>query len=145
MTEDDRMAESSARNRALSTRYYEAWNSADLRIPDEIFAETFFIHDPGSPVTLVMGPDGVKGRITDYRAAFPDLKIEVEDVVAEGDRVVTRWTLRATHLGSFAGFAATGGRIEVEGITIHRAAGGLIVEAWVNWDTLSLRRQLQGE
>ena len=65
-------------------------------------------------------------------------------MVAEGDKVATRWTLRATHLGSFAGFAATGGRIEVSGITIHRAAGGLIVEAWVNWDTLSLRRQLQG-
>ena len=87
MTENDGTTGSSARNRALSARYYEAWNSGDLRIPDEIFAEPFFIHDPGSPVSLVMGPDGVKGRITDYRAAFPDLKIEVEDVVAEGDKV----------------------------------------------------------
>lgn len=145
MTEIDGTTGSSTRNRALSSRYYEAWNSGDLAIPDEIFAETFFINDPGSPVPLVMGPNGVKGRMRDYRAAFPDLEIEVEDVVGEGDRVATRWTLRGTHLGVFAGFEATGRRIEVPGITIHRADGGLIVEAWVNWDTLGMRRQLQGE
>ena len=145
MTEANGRTVSTARNRVLSARYYEAWNRADLSIPDQIFAETFLIHDPGSPVPLVMGPDGVKGRIADYRAAFPDLEIKVEDVVGEGDRVATRWTLRGTHLGTFAGFEASGRRVEVSGITIHRATGGRIVEAWVNWDTLGLHRQLRGE
>ena len=136
---------STARNRALSAAYYEAWNGPDLSIPDKIFGRSFVINDPGSPVPLVMGPDGVKGRITDYRAAFPDLEIEVEDVIAEGDRVATRWTLRGTHLAGFGDIEPTGNRIEASGITIHRAASGLIVEAWVSWDTLGLRRQLRGE
>ena len=129
--------------KSLAARYYEAWNKADLSIPDEIFAPDFRIHDPGSPVKLTMGPDGVKERITKYRTAFPDLPITVEDVVGSGDRVATRWTLRGTHLGTFKNLEATGGRIEVAGITIHRIARARIVEGWVSWDTMGLWRQLR--
>ena len=127
----------------LSYRYYKSWNTGDLTIPDQIFSENFTIYDPCSLVPVLMGPQGVKGRIIDYRIAFPDLKIEVEDVIAENTRVVTRWTLRGTHLGKFADSQPSGQRIEVSGITIHRINRGRIVEAWVNWDTHNLNRQLQ--
>ena len=136
---------STARNRGLSAAYYEAWNGPDLSIPDKIFGQSFVINDPGSPVPLVMGPEGVKGRITDYHAAFPDLEIEVHDVIAEADKVATRWTLKGTQLGRFAGYEPTRRRIEVSGITVHRISGGLIAEGWVNWDTLGLRTQILGE
>ena len=127
----------------LSYLYYKSWNTGDLSIPDRIFAENFTIYDPCSLVPVLKGPEGVKGRIIDYRIAFPDLKIEVEDVITETNRVVTRWTLRGTHLGKFAGLQPSGKPIEVAGITIHRISSGRIVEAWVNWDTHSLNKQIQ--
>ena len=127
-------------NKGVSRRVFqEGWAQGNLAAIDDIF-------DPG----YVLGgqPNGVqrvKDAITRFRAAFPDLEIGVEDVIAEDDRVATRWTLRGTHLAEFGDFRPTGNRIEVSGITIHRAAGGRIVEAWVSWDTLGLRRQLRGE
>ena len=129
-------------NKAVSARYYEAWNTRNLTIPEEIFAREFFIHDPASPVSLVQGPEGVVDRIRLYHEAFPDLQIEVGRVLCEGDTVATRWTLRGTHLGTFGGHGPTRRRIEVTGITLHRVDQGRILEAWVNWDTLTLWRQL---
>ena len=129
-------------NKVLSRRYYEAWNTRNLSIPEEIFSHAFFIHDPASPVPLHQGPEGVKGRIELYHAAFPNLHIAVEDMLAELDKVVTRWTLRGIHQGPFKGLAATHREVAVTGITIHRIAAGKIREAWVNWDTLSLWQQL---
>ena len=128
--------------KSLALRYYEAWNTRNLSIPDEIFAPTFRIRDDGSPIPVVNGPDGVKQRIVEYCAAFPDLQIEVQGMIAEGDTVVTTWTLRGTHRGEFLGIAASGNDIEVTGTTLHRIEDGVIVEARVNWDTLTLMRQI---
>jgi steroid delta-isomerase-like uncharacterized protein len=133
---------SGADNKAVSARYYEAWNTRSETIPHEIFAPEFFIHDPASPVPLVQGPGGVVNRIRLYHDAFPDLRIEVHRVLCEEDIVATRWTLRGTHRGTFGRHAPTGRRIEVTGTTLHRVAGGRIVEAWVNWDTMTLWQQL---
>ena len=128
--------------KTIAQRYYEAWNTRNLSIPDEIFAPTFRIRDDGSPITAVDGPEGVKQRIVDYCAAFPDLAIEVERMIAEGGTVVTTWTLRGTHRGEFLGVVASGNEIEVTGTTLHLIEDGVIVEARVNWDTLSLMRQI---
>jgi steroid delta-isomerase-like uncharacterized protein len=78
-----------------------------------------------------------------FKTAFPDMSATVEDVVAEGDKVVTRVTLRGTHQGEVEEFGPpTGRQVEAKGITIHRIDGGKIVEEWNSWDNMSLMQQL---
>jgi steroid delta-isomerase-like uncharacterized protein len=74
--------------------------------------------------------------------AFPDLNVTVEDEIAEGDKVVTRWTIRGTHKGDLEGMAPTGKQIVLQGITIHRIEGDKIVEEWERYDNLGLMQQL---
>ena len=76
------------------------------------------------------------------RTAFPDLNVKVEDQLAEGDKVATRWTTTGTHQGEFAGIPPTGKQGGVTGTTIARVVGGKIVEERSNWDTLGLLQQL---
>jgi steroid delta-isomerase-like uncharacterized protein len=78
------------------------------------------------------------------RTSFPDLTITIEDLIAEGDKVVTRLTARGTHQGTFRGIAPTGRVVSWTGIRIFRIAEGKIVEHWANWDDLSLLQQLGG-
>ena len=78
-----------------------------------------------------------------YISAFPDLNVTVEDVIAEGEQVVTRWTIRGTHQGEIEEFGPpTGKQIELEGITIHRIEDGKIAEEWERYDNLSIMQQL---
>ena len=78
-----------------------------------------------------------------YLSAFPDLHVTVEDVMAEGDKAVTRWTIRGTHQGEIEEFGPpTGKQVEINGITIHRIEGSKIVEEWERYDNLSVMRQL---
>jgi steroid delta-isomerase-like uncharacterized protein len=77
-----------------------------------------------------------------YFAAFPDINVTVEDVIAEGDKAVTRWTIRGTHRGELMGIAPTDKPIELKGITIHRIEGGKIVEEWERYDNLGMMQQL---
>ena len=78
-----------------------------------------------------------------YVAAFQDLSVSVEDVIAEADRAVTRWTLRGTHQGEVEEFGPpTGNRVELEGITIHRIDGNKIVEEWERYDNVGFMQQL---
>jgi steroid delta-isomerase-like uncharacterized protein len=77
-----------------------------------------------------------------YFAAFPDINVTVEDVIAEGDKAVTRWTIRGTHRGELMGIAPTDKHIELKGITIHRIEGGKIVEEWERYDNLGMMQQL---
>ena len=132
-------------SRQISRRYYDAWNSGDVSLVDEVFAPEFVIHDAASPIVLSMGPAGVKERIRAYRTAMPNLHISIEDVIAENDRVVTRWILRGEHSGSFEGVDGGGESVVVSGTTIHRISNSRIVEQWVNWDTDALRRQMSLE
>lgn len=131
--------------RQVSRQYFDAWNSGDTSLVDDVFAPEFLIHDPASPMALTMGPAGVKERIRAYRAAMPDLHISIEDVISENDRVVTRWILRGRHSGRFEDVAGGGASVEVSGTTIHSISISnlQIVEQWVNWDTETLRNQMR--
>ena len=128
--------------KAVSARYFEAWNRADLDLVQRTFAPGFVIHDPASPMPLHMGPEGVQGRIAAYRAAIPDLVIDILDRICEDYKVMTRWHLHGSHQGSFEGVIGQGAAISVTGTTLHRIADGQIVEQWVNWDTDGFRRQM---
>lgn len=132
----------SAANKALSRRLVEeAFNAGRLEVVDELVARDYVGHDPSLPEDA-RGPDGVKELIAGYRAAFPDIRVTVEDQIAEGDMVVTRWAATGTHQGELMGMPATGKQGTVTGITIDRITDGKIVESWDNWDTLGLMQQL---
>ena len=82
------------------------------------------------------GPEGVRIDVAAYRVAFPDLAVTLDDLLADGDKVVRRFTLCRTHWGPFLGMPASGQPVELRGIAIERVAGGLLVESWVQVDGL---------
>lgn len=132
----------SAENKALARRLVEeAFNAGRLEVVDELVASDFVEHDP-SLTEEVRGPAGVKELIAGYRAAFPDIRITIEDQIADGDYVVSRWSGTGTHQGELMGMPATGKQATVTGITIDRIADGRIAESWDNWDTLGMMQQL---
>lgn len=132
----------SAENKALSRRVLdEAFTKGDIDVVDAIFAKNFVNYDAALPEPTV-GIEAAKASIAAYRDAFPDMRLTVEEQIAEGDAVVTRWTAKGTHQGALMGIAPTGKQATVTGITIDRIANGRIVESRTNWDTLGLLQQL---
>ena len=132
----------SEENKALVRRFLEeAFNKGNLGVVDEICASDYVLHDPASPEEI-RGPEGIKGFVQMYRSAFPDSHITLEDLIAEGDKVVSRWTARGTHQGELFGIPPSGNQVEVSGITISRFEGGKFVEDWSNSDTLGLMQQI---
>lgn len=129
-------------NKAVVRRIFdEAWSHGKLEVIDEISMPDSISHVTARPEPL-RGPGEVKEFFSAYRSAFPDLEMTVEDQIAEGDKVVTRWTARGTHEGDFMGIEATGKTTAVAGMTVHRLADGKIAEAWAHWDTMGLMQQL---
>ena len=108
---------------------------------DELFTPNYANHDSSTP-DLGRGPEREKKRATLYRTAFPDLRLTVEDIIAEGETVVARWSCRGTHKGDLNGIAPTGKHVNITGISIARFTNGKMSEGFVNWDALSLMQQL---
>jgi len=135
----------SAENKALTRRIFEeVFSEGKLALIEQVAASDYSAHDPTSPP--VQGHEGFRQFVTVYRTAFPDLRVKVEDQIADGDRVATRWLASGTHTGPLASpggdIPPTGKRSNVTGITISRIAGGKVVEEWHNWDTLGMMQQL---
>jgi steroid delta-isomerase-like uncharacterized protein len=127
-------------NKALARRSWELANQHNLDLIDEVYAPDLVWHEPDREI---QGYEQAKQLASQYFQAFPDISVTVDDVIAEGDKVVTRYTTRGTHQGETEVFGPpTGRQIELEGITIHRIEGGKIVEEWERWDNLSLLQQL---
>ncbi len=122
----------------------EGWNQGKVAVFDERGASDLVYHDPAWPD--VHNLEDYKRYVTQFRSAFPDLHMTIEDMIAEGDRVVVRWTMHGTHTGDIVRLAmhvpATGKQVTVMGITIDRFAGGKVVEIWMNTDTLGFYQQL---
>lgn len=127
-------------NKQKLRRILEEFHSeGKLHLADEIVSPDYIAHGiPGQPP----GPEGLKQGSAWLHAAFPDLRFMVEDQIAEGEKVVTRWTLRGTHRGEFLGIAPTGKLVTITGVSIWRFADGKGVEAWVEMDWLGLLQQL---
>ena len=127
--------------KALIRRVFEeVWSQGKLDVIDEIIATDFVKHISGSPD--IHGPEGEKQFATIFRTAFPDLQFTIEDQIAQGDKVVTRWTATGTHKGEFMGIPPTGIQVTFTGITINRIAGGYNAETWTSWDALGMLQQL---
>lgn len=128
-------------NKALVRRHVEeAWNKGNLSVLDEIMAPNLVNHN--APPGITPDREGFKQIISMHRKAFSDLHVTVEDMVAEGDKVVNRWTVSGTHKGEYMGIAPTGKQVTLTGISIHRIEGGKIVEQWHEVDMLGLMQQL---
>ena len=117
-------------------------NKGNLNFIDEVTDPNFVSHDPSSPEDMGGGVEGTRRFTEMYRNAFPDIQMSVEDMIAEGDKVVTRWTVRATHQGELMGIPPSGKRVEVTGISIDRIEGGKFLETWCNYDALGIMQQL---
>jgi len=118
----------------------EVMNKGELAVADELMAANYVYHGPGG--VDAKGPEGFKQYVAIYRTAFPDIHCTIEDMFGEGEKVVSRFTLRGTHLGDMMGIAPTGKKAEIIGIVISHFAGGKEVEAWGSYDTLAMYQQL---
>ena len=135
----------SEENKELLRRWFdEVWNNGRAEVIEELFDKNGIAHglsdDPSNPIR---GPRDYRPFYEVFRQAFPNLKIVIEDMVAEGDKVAARCSVRGTNEGDFQGRAATQAPIDITGITIVRIDNGKIVEAWNNFDFMSLNRQVE--
>jgi steroid delta-isomerase-like uncharacterized protein len=127
-------------NKALVRRFWEqVWNQGDLLAIDEMVAPEFVKYVPGRPMR---GIQALKDWIAMSRTGAPDLRFTIEQEVAEGDAVATRWSARGTHSGPLLGIPATGKVVTMSGINIFRIANGKITEDRTAEDTLGLLQQL---
>jgi steroid delta-isomerase-like uncharacterized protein len=131
---------STEENKSLIHRWVDVWNTQRLDDIDRFVTPGYVRHDPTVPE--VHGPEGEKQLAGMYLAAFPDLRFTVEDLVAEGDKVVARYTVRGTHRGELMGIPPTGNQIAVEAMEIYRLEDGRIAEQWVVMDGLGMMQQL---
>ncbi len=117
----------------------ELWNGR-IDLVDELFAADVVDHNPlpGSAA----GRDGQRQEVEMFRSAFPDLEVTPEDIIAEGDRAVVRWTATGTHRAEVLGVAPTGRTVSLHGIDVVRVSDGRIVERWGEFDALGLLAQL---
>src|ERR687885_160911 len=131
---------STEENKAQTQQIIEqGWNKGNLDALDELISPDFVNHTPVNPNE---DREQFKQRLAMFRTAFPDLVMSVEDMIAEGDEVVTRWRARGTHRGDFRGIPATGREVEITGIAIDRVVNGKRVEGWALLDMLGLLQQL---
>ena len=132
----------SEENKTLVRREVEeVFSKGNLDAAEEIYAPGYVSHEPTSPEDI-RGVDGARQFAAEFREAFPDLQVTVEDQFAEWDRVATRFTARGTHQGELEGIAPTGNRVEVTGLVISRITGGKIAEDWTHYDALGLMQQI---
>lgn len=129
-------------NKAIVHRFFQgAWNDFDLSLADQYIAPDSIDHSPlpGHPPT---GPESFKAIINMFHNGLSNLHMNTDDEIAEGDRVVHRWTLRGTNTGELFGVPPTSKEIVMTGTTVVRVVDGKIVERWTNLDELGLLRQL---
>ncbi len=123
----------------------ELWNARRLSVADEIFAEDCVTHQLRSGVLTEparRGPQEMKEHISGWLMSFPDLRFNIEEMIAERDRVVSQLVLEGTHQGTWMGIAPTGKRLQIRMFTIHRIANNKIAEDWVLVESLGLFQQL---
>jgi steroid delta-isomerase-like uncharacterized protein len=128
-------------NKEISRRFTELFSTGDQALAEAVLSRDVVFHGTAGDGEL-RGVDAMKRFVAAFRSAFPDARSTVEEQVAEGDKVVTRWRARGTHLGQLGPIAATGREFVMDGITIERFAGGKIAEVWVARDELGLLGRL---
>ncbi len=127
-------------NKSISRRFIQIWGQEDLDIIDKLADTSISVRYPVMP-EVVLGTQMLKQLVERFRSVFPDSDIRIEEEIAEADKVVIRWSFSGTHQGNFIGIPATGKKVKWTGITIHRIAGGKIVEEKGEGDYYGFLRQ----
>jgi len=129
-------------NRAIVRRLYEeVWNKRRVELVDELISPSHALYDPNVSGSEV-GPQAYKRQLVKWLKAFPDVRMTIEDIVGENEKIVVAWTLSGTHDGEFAGFPATNKKVSVEGVTINHVVNGKVIDSLVTWDALGFMKQL---
>ena len=131
-------------NKALARRAIdEVWSKGNLAVAAEVYGPNFISHQHSHPhVRDVRGLPALIEFVREFREAFPDFQDTIDDQVADGDKVVTRFTSAGTHRGALMGLQASNKRASWMGIVIDRVEEGKIVEEWVSWDLFGMMQQL---
>lgn len=133
------MSAQSDANKELAKAFFEEiWNKGDESAIDRFVSEDTVGNDPKFGV----GRESFKVQWRKWRVAFPDIHFSVEELIADDEKVVTRWKLTGTHLGEYLGHPATGKRVDVDGVSIDRLNGGMLISGFDAWDSLKFRQQL---
>ncbi len=117
----------------------EVWNKGNLKVLDEVCLPDIVNHDP---MNQVRGIEASKALVKKYRTAFPDCRLEIDEILSTNDRVVIRWRYSGTHQGQLEGIAPTGRRVQGPGLTLYHFMGDRVQELFVNWDALGMLQQL---
>lgn len=134
----------SVNNKSIVKRYYDqVWGAGNLAVVDEVMAPEYQNCDPATPGEVIRGREGFKAFVTSYRQAIPDLELKIGEQWAEGDTVISRWTVSGTHKGALMGIPPTGKRVDgLTGVTISEFSGDRIVRDRAVWDVAGLLRIL---
>jgi predicted ester cyclase len=132
----------SEQNKAVIRRLIdEVWNQRAFDAADELFAPEAIIYESGVALPGA-GPAIVKKGVGAFCAAYPDIRVTIDDMIAADDKVVVRWSSIGTHRGEMQGIAPTNRKVAANGIAIYRFGGGKVVEEWMNTDQLGILKQL---
>ena len=132
----------SADNKAIVRRLYEeVWNKRKLEIISEIISPSHALQAPNISGSSI-GPAAYKRNVSLFLAGYPDLRLTIQDIISEKEKVVACWTMSGIHKGDYMGVPATNKKVSVDGITIHHIANGKIMDSYSNWDALGMMQQL---
>ena len=126
-------------NKAVVRRWFQAVNDRDMAAEAAARSTEFVAHVPNTPP---LDAAGWQSFIAAFITGFPDFRLELEDVVAEADRVAVRWTFRGTHAGVFLGIEPTGKAVSMSAVEVNRVSDGTVAEHWVVLDQFGLLQQL---
>ena len=132
---------SAEESKAIMRQFWAVWEEGNIGLLDELLAPEYINHTLAAP-DLPPGPEGVKEVVSMFHSAMPDLRVVIEDMIAEGEKVATRYALEGTHRGHLFGAAPTGKRLSIKSITLERVSDGKIKEHWRNTDEVGMMRQL---
>jgi steroid delta-isomerase-like uncharacterized protein len=122
-------------------RFWGVWEEGNIGLVDELVAPDYVNHSPGIP-DQPEGPEGIKVLVSMSRGGMLDLRVVIDDMIAEGDRVAVRYTIEGTHEGELFGVPPTGRRLSIESCTVEQVSDGKIREHWRVTDTLDMMQQL---
>lgn len=131
---------STEENKAVIRRWFQTFNDRDFAAEAAIRAANFLAHVPGAAAPL--DNEGWPGFVGAFAAGFPDFRLELEELIAEGDRVAARWTFHGTQTGEFLGIPPTGRSVRVSALEVNRLVDGQVAEHWVILDQVGLLQQL---
>lgn len=131
----------SEESKAIVVRWFAELDRGNLGIVEDLIAEDYVDHNPALP-NLPPGREGVRQYVRILKSAFPDAAHVIDDIIAEGDKVMTRVTARGTFLGECIGYQPTGRTVEISGIAVHRIANGRLIEHWAHADIAGFMQQI---